>query len=347
MKKTIAALLTAAVAGSALAVFAACGTNEQGKGGFGGAGLSVEAGARDTYGVGAATTARLLAEGMARNASLSARAEEAPPQGAEAFEAYFGALDAFLHDDALRTAVTENPDEAYAFDYKLTVEGKQPDGSALMHVLYYSEEQVVSREEHDDGETEKTEAYRLTGVTVLDGVEYPMTGYRSVETEREGGESETSEEFWMRATHPEDADTYVQMDLETETEQEGGEHEAEREYVYSIRKDGRLVERTSIAFETEEEHGEQETEYTLCILKDGARSVYEVGKETRGGSEAIAVTYRLADGSFGRFAVKKTANGYEYTQLPYDDDLDDLDDDDDDDDDDDRRGRGAQRREGA
>ena len=347
-KKILALFVTAALAGTALATLAACGGNGGGtgdlggNGGVGGEGTSVEAGARNAYGIGAVTTAKLLAGGIAgTNAMLSAASQDGAAdtagQGAQEaageFDEYFRMLDTFLDEDAFRTTVSENTDEGFAFDYKMTVEGELLDGTAVSHTMYYSEESVGAvsddDDDHDDDdrdENEHTEAYRLTGVMVLDGVSYDMSGYRSVETESEHNETEQSEELWIRATDPQNARNYVQMDLETETEEEGGSAEQEREYVYSVYADGKLTERTNVDFETENEDGAAETEYTLGILRDGVRSYYEVERaERESGSVTIGVRYRLGNGESGRFVVTQTADGeYVYrtddgTRIDFDD----------------------------
>ena len=213
MKKFIA-ICSAVLAGTALLAFAGCDTGpEQGNlisGGLGGEGTQVEAGARDAYGVGAVTTAELLS-------ALAPAAEAAPlsqvteggtaaqptQEELESFNEYFVTLNTFLGGEGFTTTVVENPDADYAFDYKLTVEGTQLDGTVISQVMYYSEESVAVRPDDDDNE--RVEAYRLTGVVILDGVSYEMGGYRSVETEEERDETEVSEELWIRASHPTEA----------------------------------------------------------------------------------------------------------------------------------------------
>lgn len=336
-KKFLAILGTAVLAGTALVSLAACGGQSGGTGGLtgggiGGEGTSVETGARNAYGIGAVTTVQLLAdslsasanaplaaertaEGAQENAQENAQGDAQGDLGGEElaqFDEYFRTLDAFLNEDAFRTTVTENTDAAYAFDYQLTVEGEQLDGSRVSHVMYYSEEQVAVRpdDDDDDDDNEMVEAYRLTGVMVVDDVEYAMTGYRCVERETERDETESSEELWIRASDPEDAGNYVQMSLETEEEEEHGENESEKEYVYSVYREGRLTERTSVDFETEAENGRSETEYTLSIFADGSRSYYEVERAERGnGSVTIGVNYQTADGARGRFLIVQTADG--------------------------------------
>lgn len=341
MKKFIA-ICSAVLAGTALLAFAGCDTgSEQGSllsGGLGGEGTQVEAGARDAYGVGAVTTAELLS-------ALAPAAEAAPlsqvteggaaaqptQEELETFNEYFQTLNTFLGGEGFTTTVVANPDADYAFDYKLTVEGTQLDGTVISQVMYYSEESVAVRPDDDD-DNERVEAYRLTGVVILDGVSYEMSGYRSVETEEERDETEVSEELWIRASHPTEAGTYVQMNLETGTEEEHGETETEREYVYSIYRGGSLVERASVDFETENENGGTETEYELGILKNGERTTYEVERAERAnGTVIIGVTYRLASGEHGRFVISQTADGLSYTfdeggRIHFDDDRDDRDD---------------------
>lgn len=306
MKKKFLALMTAAaLSAAALACFAACENGKQtGEAGMGGAGISLEAGARNAYGLGAVTTARLLAGSMAAEpaaASALAASGEAgtgsaplPQETVGTFNEYFQMLDTFLDDAAFRTTVTENPDGALAYDYKLTVEGEQLDGSAVSYVMYYSEEQIALPPDDDD---EIVEAYRITGVMEMEGVSYQMSGYRSVETEQERGETERSEEFWMRATHPEDAGAYVQMDLEAETEQEHGENESEQEYVYSV-------------------------------YRGGETSYYEIERaERNNGAVTIQVNYRVG-GARGSFVITQSAEGaytYRFGDVHYDfGDLDDL-----------------------
>lgn len=314
-KKLLAVFAAVAVAGSTLAAFAACANNNA-QGGMGGAGTAVQQRARDAYGIGAVTTAKLLSDispvAIVKSASAVLSDGGDGKQVAE-FDKYFQTLDTFLNEDAIKTNVEDNFDEAYPYDYKLTVNGSDLDGTGVTYTMYYSEQVLTVESEYDDDdpdEAETLEAYSLEGVMVLEGVAYNMTGYRAVETETERGESEVSEELWMRATHPDDKGTYVQMDIESENESERGESEREQEYVYSIYRGGRLLERTLVDFETESEHGKEETEYELSITRDGQTSRYEVERAVRGnGSVTIGVKYYNINGKSGRLEITQTAEG--------------------------------------
>ena len=316
--KKLFAVAAAVLAGTAMLAFAGCDSQNGSlaEGGLGGgAGIQAEAGAKNAYALGAVTTAGLLAnatETMSNTAAsgqADASAGDAMKEQVSDFNEYFNVLDTFLDEGAIQTSVTENDDTSYDFAYKMTVTGKNPDGSSVSHTMYYTETEAGTHEENDDDEREVTVAYELTGVLEMDGVAYEMTGYRMSQTETEGREEESSESLWIMATDPTDTSNYVRMDLETESEQEGAENETEREYVYRVYRDGKLTEQTSVSFETEDEDGGNETEYELSIFKDGERSLYEVERAERlNGTVSIGVRYRTAQGS-GRFVVTQTKDG--------------------------------------
>ena len=318
MKKLLA-LTIAAVAGASLLAFAGCANDGSdktiGTGGLGGgAGTAAEAGVKSAYALGAVTTASLLQQTGGGMALAAAPADGALQEDVGAFSEYFELLDVFLDEGAIDVRVTENTDTSYAFSTKLTVVGALPGGEEASYTMYYTETESRAYEDRDDDEWETGVAYSLEGVLEMNGVAYEMMGFRVSEQEREGREEERSESLWIMARDPADPGSYVRMDVESEEEQEGGEQEQEREFVYRVYRGGRLWEQTSVSFENESERGEDETEYEVSILKDGARSLFSVEREERaGGSASIGVRYSTPDGQ-GRFIVTKRADGsYVYT----------------------------------
>ena len=327
MKKSL--LLTGmAMTAAATIALAACG--ETGK--SGGASLETE----DVYGMGAVTTVRLLGsefsaqaiQGLSSVKALGATfAAEDPAQGgteelpggdgaatedpaisqAEKFNQYFNMLDTMLGEEIVHTQVSENKDEGYAaYTHKMTITGKDMEGNDVTHLMYYTERLVSKEKEEDEEERE----YRLTGVMVLDGVEYAMEGGR--EEEREAGETE--DEIYIRAyLNEQDKGTYVQVEQETSVE----EGETEKEYVYSIYENGKLIEETAVEFETEREGGKEEAEYELEFRQGESRGKYKVERESYGENAKMKVSYEI-DGTYGEFHIRRTTdeNGnavYEYT----------------------------------
>ena len=298
-----------ALAGAAMFAFAGCSG--------GGRALSEK---EDLYGLGAVTTVKLLGSEFSGQAvqSLSAvkalsadvtdgsgeaGTEEAKSQ-AEKFNEYFNMLDGFLGEDLVTTKAEQTPDTEgkYArYEIKLTVTGRDMYGEAVVHVMYYTETPVKEKTD-DEGESEVT--YTLEGVMRAEGTDYVLRGEREAEEERD----ESEQEIKIRA-YPDETDlqTYVQMKQELS--------ETEKEYVYSIVKDGVLLEETAVEFETEREDGKEETEYELEFRKGEAKGRYSVEREQVGDEVTMKVKYDI-DGKKGQFRIRRIGSGadaqYEY-----------------------------------
>lgn len=217
--------------------------------------------------------------------------ESAVKEQTEKFNEYFTALEYFLNDEPVATAVTENTDPEYAdYETKLEISGKDFDGNEVISVMYYTE---TLRKLKDKG-GEIKEEYVLEGVMPVDGVNYTLYGERS--HEEDDRENET--EFELIAYSPDDRGTFVEVKQETE-EKDG---ETECEYVYGVYSAGRLVEETSIKFETELKGDKQETEYELEFRSGESRGKYKIKREIVGDRTEISVRYEV-DGKSGRFYI--------------------------------------------
>lgn len=217
--------------------------------------------------------------------------ESAVKEQTEKFNEYFTALEYFLNDEPVTTAVTENTDTEYAeYETKLEISGKDFEGNEVVSVMYYTE--TLKKLKDKGGEIK--EEYVLEGVMPVGGADYILRGERSYE--EDGRENET--EFELIAYSPEDRGTYVEV--KQETEEEDGETECE--YVYGVYSAGRLVEETSIKFETEVKGGKQETEYELEFRGGESRGKYKIKREIVGDRTEISVRYEI-DGKSGRFFI--------------------------------------------
>ena len=338
-------VLTAALALTASLALAGCGDNNADpvhrEGTQAGTYRGIES-TESVYGIAAVTAAKLLAgaesaesvsaaevQTTAAVASGSADAIAKAQAEAEDFNRYFNMLDTFLDRGATTTVVEENAsqDEAlkdYAF--KLTITGKDAEGKSVPHTDYYSETATPSthssRVQGDETITVDVTTYTLNGLVEMgrtaEGtpVYYVMTGTRTeteqVETEGREQETEHTSALTMRAsaTAGDPAD-YVVLSHTQTTEQEEGESETEASYLYHLYRGGVLAESTQVDFETEAEHGETETEYTVRFLSGASRGTYKIERETERGATEIAVAYSI-DGASGTFVIVKDAGGYRY-----------------------------------
>lgn len=262
------------------------------------------------YGVGAVSCVEILGSSLNAKsvATLAAMADGDVKDEAETFNKYFSALNSFLDGSALTVETSENTDNAYSqFETKLTVNGRDIAGNATQYILYYNE--TYNGQITDGKETETS--YLLDGAMVYDGAEYRIKGGRTLEVER----GETEEELKIRAYMDETTGDFVEMKYEGSVE----DNERETEYVYRVYSGNKLVEETSVEFETENKNGRIENEYELKFVKGDARGKYKVEREVKNGVTEISVKYNL-DGKNGKFKIKETVkDGQTYYEYIFDD----------------------------
>ncbi len=308
---------------AATMALAACGNPNKGK-------TIALSSPNDVYGMGAVSSVRLLGSNMpasavksfsAVNAAAKTRtcgvklasavadtSENEVKEQSEKFNEYFTALDSFLGDDVVSTTTVANTDSSYDYETKMTVNGKDFNGATVTYTMYYTETLVKTNTTDENEETESE--YQLTGVMVIDDVDYYLEGERSEENEKD--ESET--ELKIRAyANKQDKTSYIQMEQEYSVEN----GETETEYVYSIYVGGELLEQTAVEFETEDKDGKVETEYELEFRKGTSKGKYIVEREVVENKAEIKVKYAI-DGKSGEFRIREITdeNGdkrYEYS----------------------------------
>lgn len=126
-------------------------------------------------------------------------------------------------------------------------------------------------------------------------------------------EDETETELKIRAyADVADKSTYIQMEQEYSVE----EGETETEYVYSVYKNGVLLEQTAVEFETENENNKVETEYELEFISGDSKGRYVVEREVKEGKTTIKVKYDIG-GKTGVFRISEIIDGNGEKQYEY------------------------------
>lgn len=197
------------------------------------------------------------------------------PDGGTTLDDYMSLVDGLLSGGAF--GVVTQPSDRPEYSDKDVVTYTSGTGAVQSYEMYYN----LTGNYGDDDDDDDEEEYGIDGIMIVDGAEYPVRGERSVE--RDGGETESETEF--RVTLGERY--YMSVEHSSETEDENGESSVQQEYSYSIYRDGRLVERSTVEYETENERGDSETEVKMTAYADGVSSVFCFTKETVRGEEII------------------------------------------------------------
>lgn len=209
---------------------------------------------------------------------------------------YMALVESLLGEGSIEGTVAENVD---GYDCMMTVAYTDLLGGSVSYTMYYNKTLIGS--ETDGDETE--EDYSLEGVLVVGDERYPVEG--RYETESEDGESEISMSF--RAYMSDDRRSYIAVEQEHETESEDGENETETEYVYSIYRDGALVERTAVEYESEGD----ELELKMTITAGSRVETLTFTDETEDGIRTLRVSGKIDDARVS-FRIYIENGGYRY-----------------------------------
>lgn len=179
---------------------------------------------------------------------------------------YMALVENLLANGGLSAICTESDREGY--EIREEVSFSDLAGNVISYVMYYNS--TLDYTEIDDDETESR--YSISGVMVIDGVDYALEGY----TETETSEKENESESYFKVTLADGS--YIVMEQEVEDD--------ETSLVYKVVKDKQVVEK--IKFEYETEHGE--TELKMCVEKDGVKTELKFKEETEQDKKVIKVT---------------------------------------------------------
>ena len=190
------------------------------------------------------------------------------------------------------------------YEYTMTVSYTDFAGSKIEYTMNYDRTPLGS--ETEDGETE--ESYAISGELVIGDSVYPVEGIYETETE----EDETGSSMEFKAYTSSDKRSFIAVEHETESETEDGENETETEYVYTVTENGRVVEQTTVGYETE--NGELELEMT--VRANGRTDRLLFTDETEHGERVLSVR---ADINGESVSFKIFVRGGEYVYVFPDD----------------------------
>lgn len=183
----------------------------------------------------------------------------------ETVNGYMTLVENLLSNGNLGCVKYESDREGYAVKEVITYGDLQ--GNVVSYTVYYN---ITLDYIEEDGE-EVEENYTLSGVMVIDGVDYVLEGHS--ETETEGEEVETQSYFKVVLSDG----NYIIM----ENEQDG----EEKSLVYKFVENKKVVEKISFEYENEQD----EVELEMTVEKDGSKTTLEFTKQSLNDATEIEV----------------------------------------------------------
>lgn len=212
---------------------------------------------------------------------------------------YMVLVESLLADNGF--GMKEETSDKAEYTNKITMTYRDINGKSNSYVMYFNQTAVNNGDDrhHDDDE----ENYSINGILTIDGIDYPISGSREIENER--NESEIETEFIV--TLGENRHMYVEQSQESEN------NEFEQEFSYTIRENGVVVERNSFCYEQEDD----ETEIKMTSYIDGQRNTFRFNIDTYHGERALML--RIGTGKDAqRYLVTEDSTqpgGYSYQPI--------------------------------
>lgn len=250
---------------------------------------------QDIYAFSAITSTSLLVQGPTSEPvayKLADVDETLIEQEVEDITKYLNMMEQFLGDNG-GFDITNQTSDRIEYAYMIVFTSVDLLGETVSHTLYYNEtiatdedniddlaETTIEEDEseEDDDEVDEDEfenqETRLSGILVMNGEEYVITGKKEIE------ENESKIEI----TSFIDNQNYVKVISKSE--------ENERKYFYEIVEDGIVT--TSSKIKIEEESGE--TKFELEYSQGDLFGKFEFKRETEDGKDIIKIQYEINDG---------------------------------------------------
>ena len=244
----------------------------------------------ELYSLTALSAVSLLDASLANNNVAQSGVPRAMPlsqNGTPLIESYMPFINGYMNmlepimmgRETMGFTVDMSPLEEYTF--RIFFSGTAPDGEPYSHVLHYNETEISSDE------------FIIEGIMIKNNVTYQLEG----EIELDDDEME----MWMKATHPNETDTYLEIEQEITDD--------EQSFAYTFVKHGDTVFESSMEIEFDDdevvaeiEHETNDVEIELIFVRSLQNNAsffiieYEIETEHEDEEGLIAVNLHQEEG---------------------------------------------------
>ena len=157
-------------------------------------------------------------------------------------------------------------------------------------------------EENEEDEVEQN--YAIDGILLKGNEKYHVEGLHKVE--KENGESES--EMFFKAFLNSEKTSFIEVQQNFEIENEDGENEIEQKFIYSLYNNGKVVEKNTIKYESED----NELSLRMHIITERGTNILLFNYERIKNKNVLHVVGNIGDESINYYIYFKQ-DGYQYT----------------------------------
>ena len=156
-------------------------------------------------------------------------------------------------------------------------------------------------EENEEDEVEQN--YAIDGILLKGNEKYHVEGLHKVE--KENGESES--EMFFKAFLNSEKTSFIEVQQNFEIENEGNENEIEQEFIYSLYNNGKVVEKNTIKYESED----NELSLRMHIITERGTNILLFNYERIKNKNVLHVVGNIGDESINYY-IYFHEDGYQY-----------------------------------
>ena len=157
-------------------------------------------------------------------------------------------------------------------------------------------------EEKEEDEVEQN--YAIDGILLKGNEKYLVEGLHKIETEK--GESES--EMYFKAFLNSEKTSYIEVQQNFEIENEGNENEIEQEFIYSLYNNGKVLEKNTIKYESED----NELSLRMNIITETGTNNLIFNYERIKNKNVLHVVGNIGDKSINYY-IYFQKDGYQYS----------------------------------
>ena len=186
------------------------------------------------------------------------------------------------------------------YQFAMNIHYTNLNGEVIFFKMLFNKRLLGEEKEEDEVE----QSYAIDGILLKENEKYHIEGLHKVENEN--GESES--EMFFKAFLNSEKTSYIEVQQNFEIENEDGENEIEQEFIYSLYNNGKVVEKNTIKYESED----NELSLRMNIVTKKGTNNLLFNYERIKNKNVLHVVGNIGDESINYYIYFKQ-DGYQYT----------------------------------
>ena len=186
------------------------------------------------------------------------------------------------------------------YQFAMNIHYTNLNGEVVFFKMLYNK--LLLSEEKEEDEVEQN--YAINGILLKGNEKYLVEGLHKVETEK--GESES--EMYFKAFLNSEKTSYIEVEQNFEIENDAQENEIEQEFIYSLYNNGKVVEKNTIKYESEDD----ELSLKMHIVTENETNNLLFNYERIENKNALHVVGNIGDKSINYY-IYFQKDGYQYS----------------------------------